>query len=59
MQGWEEWDCGKKCQEWVVARDVAGGCEYDGCNISVCTQTLLSTQHSQSRKITSSDAKFA
>src|SRR5262249_47569177 len=31
------------------------GCEHDGCNISVFTQTLLSTWHSQSRKITSSD----
>jgi hypothetical protein len=49
----------KKCQQWVVSRDVAGGCEHDGCNISVFTQTLLSAQQSQSRKIASSDAKFA
>ena len=52
MQGWGyqlEEDFGKKCQQWVVPRDSAWGCEHDSCNIAVFKRTLLSILHSQSR----------
>jgi hypothetical protein len=62
MHGWgdqREEDGGKKCQQWVVARDAAGWGEHDGSTFLSLQRHFCLSCHSRSSKITSADAKIA